>query len=177
MDGVQLPQGQSHSREAVYFLPLRWGSQVALPPKTPPPWGGSEHPQTLQLHLGALMHTFLLHSHSQLGPDSPNCNYRSPHAINHAEGVSFLSMLPKTTTRSFVVFYQLLHQQTSFFTNFQNFTQHQLSERKIFITNFPFITDSSKPSIPPALKGAKSAKHDKSFLLMLREPCHSALAI
>ena len=28
MDGVQLPQGYSHSEEAVYFLPLR--SQISL---------------------------------------------------------------------------------------------------------------------------------------------------
>ena len=34
-----------------------------------------------------------------------------------------------------------------------------LSEKKIFVTSFPFLTDSLKPS--------KSAKCDKCFLLML----------
>ena len=42
---------------------------------------------------------------------------------------------------------------------------HTTCERKIFVTNFPFLTDSL--NLPPTPLMAKSAKHDKSFLSML----------
>ena len=43
-------------------------------------------------------------------------------------------------------FYKVLHQQILFFKNIQNFIQHYLKKKKIFITNFPFLTNSLKPS-------------------------------
>ena len=51
----------------------------------------------------------------------------------------------------------------------QIFTRHSaLSERKIFVTNFPFLTESLKPpSQPHPLKQPKSTKRDKGFLLIL----------
>ena len=51
----------------------------------------------------------------------------------------------------------------SFFTNFLNFIQH-MYEKNIFVTNFPFLTDSL---ISPTPLQPQSAKHDKSFLLIL----------
>ena len=47
----------------------------------------------------------------------------------------------------FLVLYYILHQQTSFFTDFQDFIQHYL-KKKILVTNFLFLTDSLK-RIPP----------------------------
>ena len=47
----------------------------------------------------------------------------------------------------FLVLYYILHQQTSFFTDIQNFIQHYL-KRKIFVTYFIFSPDSLR-QIPP----------------------------
>ena len=56
-------------------------------------------------------------------------------------------------TSADIIFYKLLELHAS------------LSEKKIFVTNFPFLTDSLKPPHPPYRP--KSAKRDKGFLSML----------
>ena len=50
--------------------------------------------------------------------------------------------------------------------HFYNFLEPNstFTEKKIFVTNFHFLTDSPKPSAPLT---AKFTKRDKSFLLML----------
>ena len=61
-----------------------------------------------------------------------------------------------------VVFINFYIRRYHFFFNFQNFIQHYL-EKKIFVTNFLFITDSlNLPSYPPP-EHPQLAKHENFF--------------
>ena len=76
-------------------------------------------------------------------------------------------------------FYQLLHRQILFFTNFYKFIQYYTS-KKNFRHKFSFsiwIHATQRPLPPPTsptnLTTTKSTKHDKSFLSMLPQTYYS----
>ena len=68
----------------------------------------------------------------------------------------------------FLLFYTSLYiiQQTSFFTNFYNFSSLNLIYKKDFCHEFSFCNGSTETLAPIHLTG-KSTKRDESFLLML----------
>ena len=70
----------------------------------------------------------------------------------------------------FILAFTSADQQISFSTNFLNSIQYYLKKR-IFVRNFPFIRDSLNPPEtpipPPPNSQPTSAKHYKSFLLVL----------
>ena len=93
------------------------------------------------------------------------------HCISSFEGISLRSSYKEIqdtaqSTGSFISCcfksHQLLHEQISFFTSFQNLIQHFLE--KEFCHKFSFLMDSPKPATP---LGLKSAKLDETFLLMV----------
>ena len=73
-------------------------------------------------------------------------------------------LLCRISHQIFYFFIAFTSADISFFTNFLNFIQHYIYEKKIFVTNFPFLMDSLISATPIR---PQSAKQDKSFLLLL----------
>ena len=65
-----------------------------------------------------------------------------PHCISSFEGTSYKELSEKSP--------DLLHQQISFFHKFLELPS-TLSEKKIFVTNFPFLMNSINPPHPPSI--------------------------
>ena len=57
------------------------------------------------------------------------------------------------------------------FHKFLELHSKSFEKKKMFVTNFPFLTDSLKPPLPPPpppiISPPQSAKRDKGFLSML----------
>ena len=75
------------------------------------------------------------------------------------EGTSVKIYMVQLPVLLFLVLHQFLYQQISFFYNVLEL-HSTLSEKKVFVTNFSFPTNSPKPAISYC---PKSAKCDKSF--------------
>ena len=84
------------------------------------------------------------------------------HYILSFEGTSYKNLYDRAT-RSFIqyCFYQLLHQQVSFFHKFLEL-HSTLSEKSIFIMNFPFLFRFTE-TLPHPLNGQNPLSMTKAF--------------